>query len=423
LTATSASRLGKDFWLYQFGQLVSTIGDACGNIALAWWILDAAKSPQAISRVLAPAMAVQLLLTPLAGPLGDAFSRKYLIMSSDVLRGIAIGVIAWLAAVDRFSFPAVTVTWIVFACGSALFSSNNLSIVPQIVAPASLEGAVRTSQSLQAIGRVLGGLVAAGLVTWLGIAAAFIFDAASFAIAAIATAAISNIAPRRTTDAPFTQQLKDGFRVVGRVPVLLALALAIAFFNLILSPMQVLLPTYAKVLRGMPAWFLGGLESALGAGIIIGAVSISFVERLRGFVSSVTIGLMLLGGSMAVLAHVPGVLAPIGAMLMLGIGAAWTNIPIGTRVSVAVPDHFRARVNSIIAFIFDACAPIGVAAGGVLAVTLGVTQTMTWMGGIVLAAVPALFKVRALGDFFRVPPDELDGYLLKKYPRAFVRDS
>ena len=41
--------LGSDFWLFQAGQMISIVGDACGNIALAWWILDVTASPTAIS--------------------------------------------------------------------------------------------------------------------------------------------------------------------------------------------------------------------------------------------------------------------------------------------------------------------------------------------------------------------------------------
>jgi DHA3 family macrolide efflux protein-like MFS transporter len=430
--------LGKDFWLYQTGQTISTIGDACGNIALAWWILDATHAPEMISTVLAPAMVVQMILTPTLGPLGDRLSRKRLILVSDVVRGVAMAVIAWLAARNTFSPPGIIAIYAVFATGSALFNSNNMSIVPQIVSPDALQGAVRTSQSLQAIGRVVGGAVAAVLVSWIGVASAFMFDAASFAVAALATAAMSRPVPaaivvnesdqvgRRgpaksaaNSLSSFITQLTDGFRVVGRVPVLFWLCIAIAIVNLMLSPMQVLLPTYAKVSRGMPAWFLGGLESSLGLGIIAGAIGIAAVEKIPHLVSSVVLGLMLIGGSMTFLPHVPGIVAPMIAMFLLGVGAAWTNIPIGTRVSIAVPDRFRSRLNSIIAFIFDACAPIGVTAGGVLIGAFGVTRTMTGAGIAVLLILPALYRIPGFVDFFRRAPEDLTDYFLKAYPRAF----
>ena len=425
------SDLGSDFWLYQGGQIISTVGDVCGNIALTWWILDVTGSPVMISTILAPAMVAQMVLTPALGPLGDRLSRKRLILTSDLIRGIAIAVLAWLALSDSFTLPAMIGVYALFASGSALFNSNHMSIVPQLVPADALQGAVRMSQSLQAIGRVAGGVIAGLLVGTVGVGWTLLLDAGSFAVAALMTAAI--VGPARRVSRPgstdeangpkssFVSELKDGFAAIHGVPLLFWLCIAIAFFNLLLSPMQVLLPTYAKVTRGMPAWFLGGLESSLGVGIVVGALGIGVLEKAPRLVSSVVLGLLLVGGATAFLPHAPGIVAPMAMMFLVGLGAAWTNIPIGTRVAVAVPDHFRSRVNSIIAFIFDASAPVGVAAGGALVGAFGVRATMTCIGIVMLLAVPALFRIPGFIEFFRRSPAQLTNHFLKAYPQVFGR--
>jgi len=426
-TEASSSRLGRDFWFFQTGQMISTVGDACGNIALTWWILDVTGSPGSVSTVLASAMVVQTMVTPLLGPLGDRFSRRRLILGSDLLRGLMMAGLAMLALSEAFSIPAVIAVYIPFAIGSALFNSNQMSIVPELVQADVLQRAVRMSESLQAIGRVFGGIVAGLLVTWVGVGSAFVVDAVSFALAALATAAIlerwrsgeATESGRSSSEATFFRQLRGGFHVIHRVPILFWLCVAITFFNLVLNPMFVLIPTYAKLTKGMPAWFLGGLESSMGAGIVLGAVAVGALEQWLKKVSSVVIGLLLLGGGIALLPHAPGVIAPMGAMFCVGIGAAWTNIPISTRVSVAVPDNFRSRVNSIISFLADGTSPIGVAAAGVLVATIGVTASMTSLGALVLLLVPVLFLIHGFADFFRRTPADLVGYFLTTYPEAF----
>src|SRR4026207_462574 len=105
LNTATRSNLGTDFWLYQTGQTISTVGDACGNIALTWWILDVTNSPAMISTILAPAMVVQMLLTPLLGPLGDRLSRKSLILKADLIRAVTIAVLASLALRESFVLP------------------------------------------------------------------------------------------------------------------------------------------------------------------------------------------------------------------------------------------------------------------------------------------------------------------------------
>ena len=427
-TQASASRLGRDFWLFQTGQMISTVGDACGTIAMTWWILDVTASPGKVSTVLASAMFVQTTLTPVLGPLGDRFSRKWLILSSDLLRGVMMAALGLLAFSGAFSVPGVLAFYIPFVVGSALFNSNHMSIVPQLVSTDALQNAVRMSESLQAVGRVMGGIVAGVLVTWAGVGSAFVVDAVSFSVAAMATAAIlDRPSGGETTEPaggspqpPFLRQLRGGFQVIHRVPILFWLCVAIFVFNLVLNPMLVLLPTYAKLAKGLPAWFLGTLESSMGAGIVLGAVTVGALEQRLRRISSVVMGLLLLGGGLALLPHLPGVIPPLGAMFGVGIGAAWTNIPISTRVSVAVPDHFRSRVNSIISFLFDGSAPIGVAAAGVLVAAIGVTASMTSLGAIVLLLVPLLFLIPGFRDFFRRSPAQLTGHFLTAYPEAFV---
>ena len=89
------------------------------------------------------------------------------------------------------------------------------------------------------------------------------------------------------------------------------------------------------------------------------------------------------------------------------------------RVSVAMPDHFRSRVNSIVVFLSDGIAPIGVVAGGLLASTLGVTGSMALLGAAVILLVPVLFWIPGFTEFFRRPPEKLVGFFMKAYPRAF----
>jgi len=424
-TVSEKATLGRNFWLYHVGQMISTVGDACGNIALTWWILDVTRSPAAISAVIVPAMAVQMCLTPILGPLGDRLPRLRLILVADVLRGLAIGALGWMAINGVFSIPVVIGVYSLFTSGSALFNSNNMSIVPQLVSEDLLHGAVRTSQSMQAIGRVLGGVAGGLVVSMAGVGAAFVLDAVSFGAATLMTAAIGSSAlvwkgsavDRKSS---FINELTDGFRVIQRVPLLLWLCGAIALFNFILSPMQVLLPTYAKVTKGMPAWFFGGLEASLGAGIIAGALVIGRVEKAARAVPSVAVGLMLLGAGTVLLPHVPGIVAPMAAMFVVGLGAGCTNIPIGMRISVAIPNQFRSRINSIIAFIFDASAPVGLALGGLLVPTLGVTWTMTGLGVAILLAIPVLFRIKGFADFFRSRPDDLSDHFLKTHPHVFT---
>jgi MFS family permease len=101
------SKLGKDFWNYRLGQVVSLLGDSCSNIALAWWILDKTGSAAKMSSELAPAMAIRIFLMPLFGPVADRFSRKNLIIIADIWRFFFTLLLAGMVYFNYFNLYVV----------------------------------------------------------------------------------------------------------------------------------------------------------------------------------------------------------------------------------------------------------------------------------------------------------------------------
>lgn len=150
--------MGRDFWYYQLGQAISIVGDSCGSIALAWWILDKTGSAIVMSSILAPAMLMRIFLMPLLGPIGDRVERKKLIIISDFWRGIFTFCLATLVILDIFNIPAVIALFVLNAFGTALFSASG-GILAQIVTPDRLQEAYRKSQAVQSTGNVLGGII------------------------------------------------------------------------------------------------------------------------------------------------------------------------------------------------------------------------------------------------------------------------
>ena len=66
--------LGRDFWLFRFGQLISVVGDSCGGIALAWWNYRCHRIGGSDGVDHRSGNVRAHFLLPLFGPLGDRFA-------------------------------------------------------------------------------------------------------------------------------------------------------------------------------------------------------------------------------------------------------------------------------------------------------------------------------------------------------------
>lgn len=410
--------------MFRFGQLVSLLGDGCGMIALSWWVLDKTGSAARMSAVLAPAMAVRVLLLPLMGPLADRFPRKRLIMIADLWRFACSAAIAALVLLDRYDAVLLTTLYALSSIGGALFSAASSAIVPQLVERPDLQKAMRQTHAVDSLARVAGGIIGGVVVSFAGVFGAFLADALSYLASAAACLAIAaSTQPQgtagRTPLKRWGGDLVEGFRLLYRIPVLFWLCIVAMFMNLALSPLAVILPVLAKEARGMPAWFLGGLESSISLGAIFGALTVGGVlVRMRAH-RLIFAALAMLGVGVAILPWVPNALLPLSVLFWIGVGGTWADVPIGTQISLTIPDSHRARVGAIMAFLCGGIAPLGVAGAGVLIATLGLNVAMACIGAGLLALTPLLLLVPRFREFMNATPEEAADFLTQHYPAAF----
>lgn len=423
--------LGRDFWLFRSGQFISIIGDACSNIALAWWILDKTGSAAKMSAVLAPAMLVQALLTPLAGPIGDRFPRKRLVFISDLWRMVFSLALAGMVFLDFFNLPLLIALYLLLSVGTAVFNSVSDSIVPQLVTPENLPEAVRQTQAVSSAGRVAGGIVAGLIVTLLGVSGAFLLDAASFLVSAVGAALIqadTRPAAERlpSTDSALRQWAKEfstGVRTLCRLRLILWMSLVAMALNLLLAPIEIILPVLVKQQRGLPPWFFGGLVSSVSLGSIIGALLLERICRRFAPDKVMIAGGLLVGVGIMGMGWVPTMALPMLMMLLIGFGMAIFNTPLSSALALCVPDAYRSRLSSIRFFLYMSAIPLGMAMAGGMISGFGLTPTLVILGGGIIVVSPALLALPLFSDLINATPDQAQSFLQRHYPGAFEEDS
>ena len=424
--------LGMDFWKFRLGQFVSLLGNGCSTVALSWWVLEKTGSAKAIAVVLVPAMVANLILLPLFGPLGDNFSRKKIIVLGDLTRFATGFLMALMVYRDFFDLGLLSGLYLVGSVGGAMFTSVESGIIPQIVPKEKLQTALQRSYALSSLGGVAGGMAGGLIVSAVGIFGAFAVDAGSFLIGGLSSSLIqADTVPRREKRAPsrgavryWKGELFDGFRMLFRIPVLSWVAGIAMLINFALAPLSVALPVFAKLGKGMPAWYLGGLESSIALGAIVGSTLLSRLQKLWRRRAILTGSIFLMGLGILALPWPPGVVAPLVLMGGVGLGSSLANIPLETQFSMVVPDSHRSRFNSIIVFLSSGLSPLGVAGAGFLIAQAGLTFTLAVMGALVLLLTPLLWLVPKLEEFLEVRAHKAGGFLKRNYPdvRLEVRE-
>jgi MFS family permease len=277
----------RDFGLLWLGQAVSLVGDGIYLVATAWLVLDISNEPGALALVGVAWTLPMVASLLISGVLSDRFERRRLLIAADLLRFAAIGAIAALALADAAELWQVIALVIVYGVGQALFQPAFSAIVPDIVPREQWLQANAVRELMEPLGLRFAGPALGGLmIAVLGVGAAFVVDAATFAVSAVAVGLMSRQPPAREESGSIRRDLADGFAYVRAHAWLWAtLAGAALFLLLTYGPFEVLLPYIIKNELGGDAATFGAVLAVGGLGSMAAAVILSITGIPRRHVT------------------------------------------------------------------------------------------------------------------------------------------
>lgn len=377
------------------GQAVSFAGSRVTLVALPWAVLAATHSPVQTSVVLLSESVPFAVAGTLIGPLLDRISPRRVLVSSDVLRGAAIGLAAALIAADRVWLPVFVLIGFAMGCGRIASSATREASVPLLAGSDTLS-IVRLNARIytfrdatNVVGPALGGL----MIATIGPAPALVFDCVTFGFSAACSGyafhGLGPLTPERSTpdeprrspaeqskDISYRMQISEGLRFLVRQQRVRLIVAQSALTNMVFTPLTALL----LVVLAKNVWHssqqLGLVLGAAGVGSVVGGIVMSLRPRaLPGFR---WYGLLVLGttGPYWALAGsvFPVILA--GAFLS-GLFSAALNTAGDAALQIGVPAGLRGRIFGTVVSCLAVMEPIGLAIAGVAVAELGIRASVT----------------------------------------------
>ncbi len=353
---------GSRFWTLWFGQTVSQLGSMATGIALVAWMQDLGAGSGLIGGYFAFASVVMVLTGLFAGPIGDRFERRSVILCADLIAMIATFLTAlmvnhintlFLAAIIAFGLRAVIV--FCFALRAPSMTAEISTSVSSTQIRSAFSFSASSRQIVGFIGEATGGTVYAAF----GKMTVFLVDALTYLIASISTFSL----PPRNEPSPtdleqkkkniareLLNDLKEGFNFVLNEPFIRPLFVLLLFLNLVFSPIIVWIPF---VVRGT---FAGGVNNvgyslaAVSMGMLLGSI-VSGLKRFDDrnlvlFISS----LFLMATGFTGVFFVDNAIALLGPIFLIGCGAGIVNIVVPAHIQSLSPHSLQSRMASLVMF-------------------------------------------------------------------------
>lgn len=380
----------RNFRLLWMGMTVSLFGDGISFVALAWAAYEITDSPFGLSMVMLAMTVPHVLLLLLGGVASDRLQRRYVMLAADLVRGVVVATIGFMALANELSIPRLAALAAIYGAGSAFFGPSFDAIVPDVVPVSQLAQANSLDQLVKPLAlRLAGPAAAGGLIAIGGTGTAFLVDALTFVASAIALLFLRTPRTPARERASVLTELKEGFSYVRSHVWLWGTfgAAAIAYL-LFMGPVEVLLPHIVKVELGGSAGALGlvfafGGMGSVGAALWVGRHG--FPRRIVTVIyvcwtlSTVAIAGYGLGESLWQL-----IIPSIAFNLLESVGTiGWMTLK-----QRHVPPRLLGRVSSLDWLISIGLVPISFALTGPAAALFG--ERMTLVGAGVLGALATM---------------------------------
>ncbi|HZO06178.1 MAG TPA: MFS transporter [Solirubrobacterales bacterium] len=343
---------------YFVGQLVSLSGTWMQNVAAIWVILTLTDNGFAVGLATALQFLPMLLFGAWGGLLADRFSKRRLLLTTQVLMMVpAVGLLVVTAT-------GVVTPWMVylgvfgFGLLNAIDNPTRQSFVIEMVGADRVVNAVSLNSVIVQAARIVGPAIAGILIATAGVVPCFAINALT-SVAMIL--ALLRMDTRRLHEPPTATReagaIRAGLRYVRRTPELAVPLALMALVGTFGFNFQVVLPLLAKFSFDGGAATYGALVAAMGVGSIAGALITGHQGKTGPRLiaaSALAFGLSAVGA-----AAMPALALEIPLLVLLGGAAVTFAATINSSLQLAVAPEMRGRVMALYSVVFLGSTPIG----------------------------------------------------------------
>lgn len=398
--------LNKNFSLLWAGQSISQLGIQGFDVALLLWIKHATDSATLMGLILMISTIPAVFLGPIGGTIADRYSRRAIIIVSDLLSGISLFALV-IVMLGNPQATGVILTGLFIVSFSlsvigAFFRPAVSAAIPDLVPDDRLTTANSLTQVTYQLAVFLGQGLGGMLFRLLGAPVLILLNGLTYTTAAAASMLITipQVIPEkmhtlREQLSEFGKDIADGLVYVWHRPGLREMFFVSMFLNFFTAPIVILLPFFVEDhLKATTDWY-GYLLAMYGIGSMIGYLLAGVLPISGRARSRLMIALMVaeaFGYGLLGLAKTPLI-----AVVMAFLGGAAGGIIavyITTLMQITTPGDIRGRVFGLLGALSGSITPVAMGLSGIVADALNQNIPLIYMGcGIIMTALSILVSL------------------------------
>ena len=390
---------------------ITNLADGVTKVVLPLMATQLTHSPAQVAGVGLTLTLPWLLVALHVGVLVDRFDRRLLLWLADGARMLVIAAMLSLALQDSVTIPALYIAGLVLGIAEVVALTSAATLVPSAVAPAGQERANAWVAGAETACNEFCGPFVGGLLVAAGASVALGWTGVGYLIGTLILVFLAGrFKPGTDGTRPtgsVNERIAEGIRFLWQERLLRLMALALTVLSACWGAWLALMPLLATSLMHLDSREYGILLSALGAGGLIGALTVTTVNRLLGRRWSMFADLIGTAAMVAAPALSTSLWVVATGAFLGGMGGILWTVNSRTISQRLVPSGMLGRYNAAARLFSWGAMPLGAGLVGLLAEWFGMrTAFAVFTVATLLIFVPFLRTMtpRALAEIDATAP-------------------
>jgi MFS transporter, DHA3 family, macrolide efflux protein len=376
--------------IFLSSQTISLFGSSIVAYAIIWYITLETSSGNVMTITILCTFLPQIVISLFAGVWADRYSRKKMIIYSDLFISLSTLALAAFFMAGMTSLNLIYFASIVRSIGSGIQGPAVGAILPQIVPVEKLTRINGINSTVSSVMQIMAPAVGGLLLATVGFVYALFFDVVTGVVAVIIMSFLK-VDKVTGSDEPVStiEGLKRGVKYAREHVLIKYLLLFSCIFFFLVTPAAFLTPLLVERSFGSDIWRLAANELAWTIGALLGGIAVALKGEIKNRINAMAVSCFAFGITYAFLGIVPGFFLYLIVMLLSGIFMPIFNTAATVMIQENVAEEMLGRVFSIIQIIISVVMPLGMIVFGPLADVIRIEYMMIGTG--LLLAILAIY--------------------------------
>jgi len=340
--------------------MISMLGSGMNSAAVAWYILQATHSEQALGTLAVFQTIPAMLMLPFTGVIIDREDRRRLVMWLDALRAVIIAAVAILAFRHRVQVWQLYLMNTLVAAGFWMFWPTITALIQELTP----EDRFVHSNTFLLAGVQGGWLIAGSVVGFMynhiGLGGVLLIDVSTYVVSFLCYFAVrkgrhvvmhpkelrADLVAAESQLQRFWHDMREGLHFLGDHRAAVMLGISWALFLGAMMTGGILTPSLSeRVFHAGPVGY-GWLSAGWGTGAFLSAMYAPQAIALLGGRRAVAFSMALLSVAMVSAPVSRFLILAIAAYFIMGTGRGVGGVAMNTSLMEMVPKHLMGRVQN-----------------------------------------------------------------------------